>query len=165
MLLAYGHIFSISRRRCYGRFSEIQPYCLNCILLLCSLLLPSCVQLFVMPWTAACQVSLSFTISGSLLKLMSIELMMPSNHLILCKPPSSSLNLSQCQGLLQWVGSSHQVAKVLALQPQSFQWIFRLISFRTDCSLNKMEKSLVWCDPLYVHICSLNILGPPTSHL
>ena len=39
------------------------------------------VQLFVTPWTAACQASLSFTISWSLLKLMSIELMMPSNHL------------------------------------------------------------------------------------
>ena len=46
----------------------------------------SCVQLFVTPWTAACQASLSFTISQSLLKLMSIELVMPSNHLILCLP-------------------------------------------------------------------------------
>ena len=36
------------------------------------------------PWTAACQASLSFTISRSLLKLMSIESVMPSNHLILC---------------------------------------------------------------------------------
>ena len=40
--------------------------------------------LFVTPWTAACQTSLSFTISQSSLKLMSIELVMPSNHLILC---------------------------------------------------------------------------------
>ena len=38
------------------------------------------------PWTAACQVSLSFTISWSLLKLMPIESVMPSNHLILCCP-------------------------------------------------------------------------------
>ena len=44
------------------------------------------VWLFVMPWTAACQASLSFTLSWSLLKLMSIELVMPSNHLILCCP-------------------------------------------------------------------------------
>ena len=44
----------------------------------------SCVQLFVTPWTAAHQASLSFTISRSLLKLMSIKSMMPSNHLILC---------------------------------------------------------------------------------
>ena len=42
--------------------------------------------LFVTPWTAAHQASLSFSISWSLLKLMSIELMMPSNNLILCLP-------------------------------------------------------------------------------
>ena len=44
------------------------------------------VQLFVIPWTAACQASLSFTISQSLLKLICIESVMPSNHLILCHP-------------------------------------------------------------------------------
>ena len=42
------------------------------------------VWLFVTPWTAACQASLSFTISWSLLKLMSIESVMPSNHLFFC---------------------------------------------------------------------------------
>ena len=46
----------------------------------------SCAQLFATPWTAACQASLSITNSWSLLKLMSIELVMPSNHLILCHP-------------------------------------------------------------------------------
>ena len=44
------------------------------------------VWLFVTPWTAALQGSLSITNSRSLLRLMSIELMMPSNHLILCHP-------------------------------------------------------------------------------
>ena len=44
------------------------------------------VQLFATPWTAACQSSLSFTISQSLLKLMSIESVMPSNHFIFCCP-------------------------------------------------------------------------------
>ena len=44
------------------------------------------VRLFVTPWTAACQVSLSITNSWSLLKFMSIELVMPSSHLILCHP-------------------------------------------------------------------------------
>ena len=42
------------------------------------------VQLFVTPWTARCQTSLPFTIFQSLLEFMSIELVMPSNHLILC---------------------------------------------------------------------------------
>ena len=53
---------------------------------LSSVQLLSCVQLFEIPWTAACQVSLSITNSWSLLKLMSIELEMPSNNLILCCP-------------------------------------------------------------------------------
>ena len=50
------------------------------------LLLLSCVQLFVTPWTAARRAFRSFIISQSSLKLMSIESMMPSNHLILCRP-------------------------------------------------------------------------------
>ena len=58
--------------------------------------------LFVKPWNATHQVSLSFTNSWTLLKLMSIELMMSSNHLILCHPilflPSI---LSQHRGLFQ----------------------------------------------------------------
>ena len=49
----------------------------------CSL---SCVHRFETPWTAACQASLSITNSWSLVKLMSIESVMPSNHLILCCP-------------------------------------------------------------------------------
>ena len=51
-----------------------------------SVQLLSCVQLFVIPWTAARQASLSITNSWSLLKLMSIEPMMSSNYLILCHP-------------------------------------------------------------------------------
>ena len=48
----------------------------------------------------------------------------------LSSPPPSALNLFQHQGLFQWVGSLYQVAKVLQLKHQSFQWI--LISFRID---------------------------------
>ena len=56
------------------------------ILLFSSVQLLSHVQLFASPWTAACQASLSITNSQSLLKLMSIESVMPSNHLILSCP-------------------------------------------------------------------------------
>ena len=52
----------------------------------CSVQSLSCVQLFATPWTAACQASLSITTSRSLLKLLSVESVMPSNHLILCHP-------------------------------------------------------------------------------
>ena len=46
----------------------------------------SCIRLFATPWTAACQAFLSITNSQSLRKLMSIESVMPSNYLILCRP-------------------------------------------------------------------------------
>ena len=46
----------------------------------------SCVRLFGTPWTAACQASLFFTIAQSLLQFMSVESVMPSNQLILCRP-------------------------------------------------------------------------------
>ena len=61
------------------------------------------VQLVVTPWTAAHQAPLSFTISWSLLKLMSIESVMPSNHLScpLSFPSPLALNLSQHQDLFR----------------------------------------------------------------
>ena len=70
------------------------------------------VWLFAVPWTAAHQASLSFTVSWSLLKLMSIESVTPSN--CISSPPAFN------QGLSQRAGPSHQVAKVLELQHQSF---------------------------------------------
>ena len=81
----------------------------------------------VTPWTSARQASLSITNSWSSPKLLSIESVMPSNHLILLSPSPPALNLSQHQGLFTWVSSLHQMAKVLEsqLQHQSFQWIFR----------------------------------------
>ena len=58
---------------------------------------PSHVWLFSIPWIAAHQASLSITNSQSLLKLISIELMMPSDHLILLSPSPPTFNLSQHQ--------------------------------------------------------------------
>ena len=79
------------------------------------------VQLFVTPWTAARQASLCFTVSQSLLKLMSIKYDM-SDAIQPSHPPSSpsppALSLSQHQGLFQWVFSLNHVAKVLELQLQ-----------------------------------------------
>ena len=81
------------------------------------------VQLFVTLWTTARQASLSITNSRSLLKLMSIESVMPSSHLL----SPSAFSLSQHQSLFQWVSCSHQLAKILEFQLQHppFQWIFR----------------------------------------
>ena len=56
------------------------------------------------------------TNSRSSFKLMSIESVKPSSHLILCRPPSPpALNLSQHQGLFKWVSSSHQVTKSIGV--------------------------------------------------
>ena len=65
-------IFCNSNSKSCIQFSPVQSF--------------SRVQLFATPWTAVCQASLSITNSWSLPKLMSIELVMPSNHLILCRP-------------------------------------------------------------------------------
>ena len=56
----------------------------------------------------------------------------PFHPLSSSSPPA--LNLPQYQGPFQWIHSSYQVAKVFEVQHQSFQWIFRVISFRTDWS-------------------------------
>jgi len=75
------------------------------------------VRLFATPWTAARQPSLSFTISWSLLKLMSIKSVKPSNHLILCRTllllPSILPSIRVFSNVL-----AHQVAKELELQLQ-----------------------------------------------
>ena len=95
----------------------------------------SCVQLFAAPWTAACQASLSFTISWSLLKLMSIELVMPSIYLILCHP---FLLLSSIFLSIR-VFSKESVLRIRRPKDGSFSFSTSLsneysglISFRTD---------------------------------
>ena len=85
------------------------------------------VQFFTTLWTAINQASLSFTISQSLLKLMSIELVRPSNHLILCRPllllPLVFLSI-RVFSMSQFFTSGGQ-SMGLQLQHQSFQRIFR----------------------------------------
>ena len=75
------------------------------------------------PMTAACQASLSITNSRSLLKLMPIEWVMPSNHLILCHPLLPPSIFPSIRVFFKWVSSSHEAAKVLEfqLQNQAFQ--------------------------------------------
>ena len=87
------------------------------------------------PWTAACQSSLSFTISWSLLKLMSIESVMPSNHLILCRPllllpsifPSIRVFSSESALRIRW---SKHWSLSFSISPSSEY--SGLISFRID---------------------------------
>ena len=76
----------------------------------------SCVRLFATPWIAACQASLSITNSRSSLRLTSIESVMPSSHLILCRPLLLLHPIPPSIRVFQWVSSSHEVARVLEFQ-------------------------------------------------
>ena len=73
-------LFTVCRKQSSRNLSDILQFVFS------SLQLLSCVQLFVTPWTAACQASLCITNSWSSVKLMSIESVIPSNHLNLCHP-------------------------------------------------------------------------------
>ena len=127
----------------------------------------SCVQLFAIPWTAAGKASLSITNYQSLLKLMSIMLVMPSNHLILCHP--LLLLPSIFPGIR--VFSSESVFRIRWPNYWSFSFSISpsneysgLISFRVDCfelfavqgtlkSLlqNHSSKALfLWCSAFFV---------------
>ena len=76
-------------------------------------------------WTAARQPSMFFIISPSFLKLISIELVMPFNHFILCRPLLLPSTIPRIRVFSKWMGSLHQMAKTLEfqLQHQSFQRI------------------------------------------
>ena len=88
------------------------------------------VQLFATLQTAACQSSLSFSISWSLLKLCPLSWWCHPSVTFSVATFSSCLQSFPASGLFQWVSSSHKVAKILELQlqhqHQSFQWIFRV---------------------------------------
>ena len=82
-------------------------------------------QLFATPWTAACQVSLSFTISQSLLELLSIRSVVPSNHRILC-PSSSCL---QSFSPSQWRRRENMKLLAWLEEPDEHQKMFFRICF------------------------------------
>jgi len=93
------------------------------------------VQLFVTPWTAACRASLSITNSWSLLKLMSIKSVNPSNHLILCRSlllpsifPSSRVFSNESVLRIRWPKYWSFSFSISPSKEYS-----ELISFRTDC--------------------------------
>ena len=103
----------------------------------------SCVQLFATPWTAAHQASLSFTISCSLLKLISMESMMPSYHLILCNPllllpsifPSIRVFSSESALCIKW--------------PKYWSISFNISPSKEYSGLISFKMG--WFDPLAVH--------------
>ena len=114
-----------------------------------------CIWLFAAPWTAAHQAFLSITNSWNLLKLMSIELVMPSNHLILCHPllllpsifPSIRVFASESVLHIRWPKYWSFGFSISLYNEHS-----RLISFRMD-----------WLDLLAVQGTLKNLLQPHSS--
>ena len=98
-ILHIEHIFVWTSKELRAQEPQVAQFC--------SVQSLSLVQLFATPWIAAHQASLSITNSRSSLRLLSIESVMPSSHLILCPPAP---NPSQHQSLVQWVNSLHEVA-------------------------------------------------------
>ena len=100
------------------------------------------VWFFVTPWTAACQASLSITNSRSPPKLMSIESVIDEPSHLLLSPSPSTFNLSQHQGLFQWVSSSHQVPKY---------WSFSFSISPSNEYSGPISFRMDWLDLLAVH--------------
>ena len=126
------------------------------------------VRLFATPWTAARQASLSITNSQSLLKLMSIESVMPSNHLILCRPflllppipPSIRVFSSQ---LFTWDGQSIGVsasASVLPMNTQDWSPLGGLVG--SPCSPRDSQESSPTPRFKSINFLALSFLHSPT---
>ena len=119
------------------------------------------------PWTAARQASLSITNSQSLLKLMSIESMMPSNHLILCHPllllPSifPSIRIFSTESVLhiRWpkywsfsfnISPSNEYSGLISFR---MDWLDLLVVQRTLKSLlqhHSSKASVLWCSAFFI---------------
>ena len=121
-------LFSVLTKGCNYRVTSGQISKMTSSSQFSSLQSLSHVPLFATPWTAALQTSLSITNSWSLLKFMSIDLVMPSNHLILCRPlllpcsvfPRIRVFSNESVRPIRWPKYGE-----FQLQHQSFQWIFR----------------------------------------
>ena len=101
---------AVSTNRCVGYLTQQGDFQLSSVQLL------SRVRLFATPWIATHQASLSITSSRSSPRLTSIKSVMPSSHLILCRPLLLLPPIPPSISLFQWVNSSHEVAKVLEFQ-------------------------------------------------
>ena len=144
----------------------------------CCWVIKSCVTLT--PWTVACQASLSFTISQSLLKFMSIELVMPSNHLILCYPlllspsifPSIRIFSSELTLCIRWpkywsfsfsISTSNEYSGLMSFR---IDWFDRFAVQGTLKSLlhnHDSKSSVLQCWPMFIQISLDFIWGYPTS--
>ena len=155
MLLTEEHLYSFTR-----------ILLLTCYSISVSVQLLGCVRLFVTPWTAARQASLSITNSRSLLKLMSIESVIPSNHLILCHPlllpsifPSIRVFSNESALRIRWpkywsfsfnISPSNEYSGLISFR---MEWLDLLAVQGTLKSLlqhHRSKASILWCSALFI---------------
>ena len=127
-----------------------------------SVQLLSCVQLFSIPWTAARQASLSITNSWSSLKLMSIESVMPSNHLILCRPlfllpsifPSIRVFFNESILYIRWpkywsfifsISPSKEYSGLISFKMGRFDHLVVQGTLKSLLQHHSSKASILWC--------------------
>ena len=126
-----------------------------------------CVQFFVTPWTAASQASLSITNSQSLLKLMSIESVMPSNHLIFCHPllllpsifPSirvfSSVSVLHIKWPKYWsfsfiISPSNEYSELISYRIDWFDLLAVQGTLKSILQHHSSKASILWCSAFFM---------------
>ena len=127
----------------------------------------SCVWLFATPWTAAHWASLSFTISRSLLKLMSIETVMPFNHLILCHPllrlpsifPSIKVFSNKSALQIRWpnywsfnfsIRPSTEYSELISFRIDWFDFLAVQGSLKSHLQHQSLKASVLWCSAFFI---------------
>ena len=112
------------------------------------------------PWTAALQASLSFTISQSLLRLMSIESVMPSNHHPLSSPSPPAFSLSQHQGLhIRWpkywsfscsISPSNEYSELISFRIDWFELLVVQGTFKSFLQHHSLKASILQHSAFFV---------------
>ena len=127
----------------------------------------SCVLLFATPWTAAPQASLSFTISRSSLKFMSIELMISSNHLVLCHPflllpsifPSFRVFSNESVLCIRWpkdwsfsysISSSNEYSGLISFRTDWFDLLAVQRTLKSLLQNHSPKASVLWCSAFFM---------------
>ena len=126
------------------------------------------VWLFVPPWTVACQASLSFTVAWSLLKLMSIELVLPSNHLILCCPlhlpsvfPSIRVFSSESVLCIRWpkywsfsfsINPSSEYSGLISFRIDWFDFLAVQGTLKSLLQHHSLKSSILRCSALFIYM-------------
>ena len=119
------------------------------------------------PWTAACQASLSFTISWSLLKLISIELVIPSNHLIFCCPfllqpsifPSIRVFFNESALHIRWpkywnftfsISPSSEYSGLISFRMDWFDLLAVQGTLKSLLQHHSSKASILWCSAFFM---------------